>query len=187
MQTYQIVIGLVLLVVGIISKYNGLVNMANRVKEGFSLIDVYLKQRYDLLPNLVELAKQYMAHERGLLERITELRTQLYAGNQTEDNKVNVFNELERNTHQLMVMVENYPQIKASDVFVQLHQSWEEVEENLAAARRSYNAAVTRYNTTTEQFPSNILADLFGFDQKPLLEIPDAERQNISAKNLFNP
>jgi hypothetical protein len=118
MQTYQIVIGLGLLVVGIISKYNGLVNMANRVKEGFSLIDVYLKQRYDLLPNLVELAKQYMAHERGLLERITELRTQLYAGNQTEDNKVNVFNQLERNTHQLMVMVENYPQIKASDVCI---------------------------------------------------------------------
>src|SRR5688572_7451014 len=133
-------------VVGIfgITVYNNLVRRRNVVDQAFSTIDVQLTQRYDLIPKLVETVKQYMGHERSLLEDITRLRSQAVAAT-TPADRIAADNQLTRAMGQLNVTMENYPQLKASDTFVQLQRSLNEVEEQLAAARRSYNAAVTDY------------------------------------------
>ncbi len=177
---------LALIVAFLIFTYNDLVRKANQVKEAFSLIDVYLKQRFDLIPNLVEVVKQHMGHERGVLERLTILRTRTESSSLSSEDKVGLYNELQHTMRQLSVNVENYPSLQSSGLFQQLQQSWEAVEENIAAARRTYNAAATRNNTFQQQFPTNLVNALFGFPAASLLETPEEERANVSAKNLFS-
>jgi LemA protein len=176
----------VLIIAFLIFIYNDLVRQTNQVKEAFSLIDVYLKQRFDLIPNLVEVVKQHMGHERGVLESLTALRTRAESPSLSSEAKVGLYNELQNTMRQLSVSVENYPTLQSSALFQQLQQSWESVEENIAAARRTYNAAATRNNTFQQQFPTNLINALFGFQSAHLLETPAEERENVSAKNLFS-
>jgi len=176
----------VLIIAFLIFTYNDLVRKANQVKEAFSLIDVYLKQRFDLIPNLVEVVKQYMGHERGVLESLTALRTRAESPALSSEAKVGLYNELQSTMRQLAVSVENYPTLQSSTLFQQLQQSWESVEENIAAARRTYNAAATLNNTFQQQFPTNLVNALFGFPAASLLETPEEERANVSAKKLFS-
>src|SRR5262245_37860666 len=160
---YLVIGGVVLLIIIVIGIYNNLVGSRNNVENAFSSIDVMLKKRYDLIPNLLETVKAYMKHEKDTLTNIAELRAKAVSGNLSTDEKVHVENQLSGAMKGLMVAVENYPDLKASSQFTMLQRSWNEAEEQISAARRSYNAAVTSFNNSVEKFPSNILAGIFGF------------------------
>lgn len=179
-----VIIG-VLLITGI-AIFNNLVGARNQVENAFGSIDVMLKKRYDLIPNLVETAKAYMKHERETLTNITGLRARALAPDTSSDEKVQLENQISGLMKSVMVSVENYPELKASEQFTMLQRSWNETEEQISAARRNYNASVTAYNNAVEKFPSNIFASVFGHKRKFVLEIPEAERQNVSAKAMFN-
>jgi LemA protein len=178
------IIGFLLIMAVVI--YNNLVGARNQVENAFGSIDVMLKKRYDLIPNLVETAKAYMKHEKDTLTGITELRTRAMSPTASTDEKVQLENQISGMMKSVMVAVENYPELKASEQFTMLQRSWNETEEQISAARRNYNASVTSYNNAVEKFPSNIFASIFGHKRKSVLEIPETERQNVSAKAMFN-
>ena len=164
--------------------YNNLVRRRNAVDQAFSTIEVQLTQRYDLIPKLVETVKQYMGHERGLLEEIVRLRSQAMQGRTTAE-KVAANNELTGALGRLSVQVENYPQLRSSDNFIHLQRSLNEVEEQLAAARRSYNAAVTEYNNSVETFPGSLIAGVAGFREQQVFVAESHKRQDVDIKGLF--
>lgn len=182
-----IVIGVILLI--IILMYNSLVSKRNKVKEAFASIDVQLKKRYDLIPNILTIANKFMEHERGLLENITALRAQalkLDSSLGSIEGKLKLDGEIQRQMGQLMVNMENYPQIKADQTMMQSMQTYNEVEEHIAAARRFYNAAVLDLNNATELFPSSIIATIFNFKQMPFFKVEDEkERQAVNAQDFF--
>lgn len=181
---YAIVI-LVILLLLIIGLYNSLVRRKNDVENAFASVDVMLKKRYDLIPNLVETVKSYMKHEKSLLNELTSLRTKAVTSNISDDERVALENKITRGISGVMVAVENYPDLKASQNFLQLQGAWNEAEEQISAARRAFNAMVTVYNNKVETFPSNIMAGIMGYKRRTLFEIPEMERQNVNAKNLF--
>jgi LemA protein len=176
--------GVVLFGVFGITMYNSLVRRRNMVDQAFSTIDVQLTQRYDLIPKLVETVKQYMTHEKSLLEDIVRLRSQAVAARDPGD-KIRADNELSRAMGQLNVTMENYPQLKASDTFVMLQRSLNEVEEQLAAARRSYNASVTDYNNAVQTFPSSLVANSMGFGLRQTFVAEEGKRRDVDMKGLF--
>ncbi|MEJ0033930.1 MAG: LemA family protein [Bacteroidota bacterium] len=177
--------GVVLLIIIVIGIYNNLVGARNQVENAFGSIDVMLKKRYDLIPNLVESVKAYMKHEKDTLTSITELRAKAISGNLSTEERIDVENKLSGMMRNVMVAVESYPELKADSQFTMLQRSWNEAEEQISAARRAYNAAVTSYNNACEKFPSSIFASMFGHKRKAVFVIPEVERQNISAKALF--
>ena len=186
MAPMYLVIGVVvLLFIIVIAIYNNLVGARNQVENAFGSIDVMLKKRYDLIPNLVETVKAYMKHEKETLTSITELRTRAVSGNLSNEERVEVENKLTGLMRNVMVAVESYPELKADSQFTMLQRSWNEAEEQISAARRSYNAAVTSYNNAVEKFPSSLFASMFGHKRKAVFVIPEVERQNISAKAMF--
>lgn len=172
-------------VLGSIIIYNSLVGRRNEVENSFSGIDVQLKKRYDLIPNLVSTVKQYAAHEKGLLEKITMLRAQAIEAEGQHDTEVQINNEITRSLGALNIAVENYPDLKASKNFNDLQSTLNEVEGQISAARRAFNAAATDYNNGVQMFPSNIFAGLFGFKERALFEAPPEERKNHNVKDLF--
>jgi LemA protein len=178
-----VVVLAVILVIGV-TMYNSLVRRRNAVDQAFGTIDVQLTQRYDLIPKLVETVKQFMGHERSLLEDIVRLRSQAMGGRTTAE-KVNANNELTAALGRLNVQVENYPQLRSSDTFVHLQRSLNEVEEQLAAARRSYNAAVTDYNNAVESFPSSVIAGMGGFREEQVFVADTTKRGDVDMKALF--
>lgn len=182
---YIVIGGVVLLVIIIVAIYNNLVGSRNQVENAFGSIDVMLKKRYDLIPNLVETVKAYMKHEKETLTSITELRTRAVSGNLSNEERVEVENKMSGLMRNVMVAVESYPELKADSQFTMLQRSWNEAEEQISAARRAYNAAVTSYNNAVEKFPSSIFASMFGHKRKAVFVIPEVERQNISAKAMF--
>jgi LemA protein len=167
-----------------ITMYNNLVRRRNVVDQSFSTIEVQLTQRWDLIPKLVETVKQYMGHERGLLEEIVRLRSQAIAS-RTPADKIAADNQLSRALGQLNVTMENYPQLRSSENFVQLQRSLNEVEEQLAAARRSYNAAVTDYNNAVQTFPSSLIASGTGFGLRQMFVAEEHKRADVNMKSLF--
>lgn len=183
---FIIIFGLLifLLIIGI-SMRNSLVAKKNAVENAFASIDVMLKKRYDLIPNLVETVKVYMNYEKETLSKITELRTQALMPNIPADQKIQLDNQLTGAIRSILVSVENYPQLKANENFLQLQRAWNEAEDQIAAARRTYNASVNEYNTACEVFPTNLIANWMKYEKKAYFEIPEQERQNINAKELF--
>ena len=179
---------IILLIVGgsIVMLYNMLIRRKNEVDNIFGTMDAMLKKRYDLIPNLVETVKEYMEYEQETLVEITKLRSQAISGDVSADDKVAIENKLGGRMRGLMIAVENYPNLKANESFAKLQDSWNEVEEQIAASRRAYNGAVTNYNNAIEMFPSNIIANFLNYQQKQVFEIPEEQRENISAKDLFN-
>ncbi len=165
--------------------YNSLVNKKNQSDNAFSGIDVLLKKRYDLIPNLVAAVKTYMKHEQSVLSDITELRTQAMSGQLTDDERVSVDNKITGAIRGMMVAVENYPDLKANENFLQLQAALNEVEEQISAARRAYNSAVTEYNNALEMIPTNILAALMQYKKKTLFEIAAGESVNVNIQNAF--
>jgi LemA protein len=175
----------VLVILFVIFLYNALIAKKNQVINVFGSIDALLKKRYDLIPKLITTVKQYMKHERELLEKITELRAKAVSGQISDDQKVDLENKIAKVLGGIMVAVENYPDLKANQNFLQLQGSMNEVEEQISAARRAYNAAVTDYNNAVEMFPTNILASMMQYKLKKVFEIPDEQRQDIDAEKLF--
>ena len=166
--------------------YNSLVGKKNNVEKAFGSVDVLLKKRYDLIPNLIASVKQYMQHEAGTLTEITEMRARAVSGNLSSDERVQLDNKITKALGGIMVAVENYPDLKASQNFIQLQGSLNEVEEQISAARRAYNAAVTDFNNAVEMFPTNMLAGMMNYKRKTVFEANEAERQNVNVGQLFN-
>ncbi len=181
---YAIVIVILLLLL-ITALYNSLVRKKNEVENAFASVDVMLKKRYDLIPNLVATVKSYMKHENTLLSELTALRARAVSGQFGDDERIALENKITKGISGIMVAVENYPDLKASQNFLQLQAAWNEAEEQISAARRNFNAAVTTFNNKVETFPSNIMAGIMAYKRRILFEIPDTERKNINAKTLF--
>ena len=181
-----ILIGVVVVVLLVVfGMYNSLIGKKNNVENAFASIDTILKKRYDLIPNLIAAVKQYMQHERGILENITELRSKAMSGNVSSDEAITLNNEINKAMGGIMVAVENYPDLKANQNFMDLQRSLNEVEEQLSAARRAFNAAVTDFNNAVEMFPTNIMAGMMSYKRRQLFEIPEVERENPNVKELF--
>lgn len=180
---------LAILIIWLVATYNSLVSKKNKVKESFASIDVQLKKRYDLIPNILTIAKKYMEHERGLLENITALRAQAVKipdGVENIGNKLQLDGQISKGMGQLMVNMENYPQIKADETMIQSMRTYNEVEEHIAAARRFYNSAVLEMNNACELFPSNIIAGMFNFKQVPFFKVEDEkERERVDASQFL--
>jgi LemA protein len=177
--------GALLLLVLFMVLYNSLIAKKNQVDYAFSGIDVQLKKRHDLIPNLVATVRQYMEHERGLLERITELRARAVSPNLPEGERMQVEAALSTALRSLMIAVENYPNLKANENFLHLQASLNEIEEQLAAARRAYNAAVTDYNNAIEMFPTNFVASMMGLSRRTVFEATEQERATPDVSQLF--
>lgn len=183
------IIGAILLVVLVllgISIYNSLIAKKNQVNNAFSAIDVMLKKRFDLLPNLIETVKQYMQYEENVLTKVVELRSRTTAPNISNEEKLEIDKQLSSAVKGLMINIENYPDLKANQNFLNLQSTWTESEEQIAASRRAYNSAVTDYNNAIMMFPGSIFAGMMNYQQITVLANTEEERKNISAKELFN-
>lgn len=153
-----LVIIAVIVIVSIVSTYNGLVKSYKQIEQSKSLVDVYLKKRFDLIPNLVECVKGYMKHEKEVIMEVTKLRMSYAEGaNQADAEKLN-----DHYTN-IMALVEAYPEIKAGENFLQLQKEISDVESEISAARRIYSTSITTYNNKVQTFPSNIFASIFGY------------------------
>ena len=162
--------------------YNSLVGKKNQCENAFATIDTMLKQRYDLIPNLVAAVKEYMTHEKETLTEITDMRAKAVSGGISSDEAVDLNNKIGRALGGIMVAVENYPDLKASDNFQQLQRSLNETEAQIAASRRAFNAAVTDFNNAVEMFPTNIMANMMSYKPMTWFSIPNEERQNRSVR-----
>ncbi len=161
--------------------FNQIIKENNLVKKAFSTVDVYLKKRYDLVPNLVEIVKGHAAHEKEVFENITNARVRAM-DSKTEDDLVKSDNELNKALKSLFMVAEQYPNLKTNESFVELQKKLTALEDELAAARRTYNAAVTEYNTTLESFPTNLMGKLMRKKQKDLFVVNDDIRNAINMK-----
>ncbi|MEJ0090924.1 MAG: LemA family protein [Limisphaerales bacterium] len=159
-----VIAGIVLLPgIFVIAQYNALIALKNYIRESWSNVDTELKRRYDLIPNLVAVVKGYAAHERGTLERVTELRNRCVANNGSPAEQAVDEKQLVDSLKQLLVVVENYPQLKADQNFLKLQGELVNTEDRIQAARRFYNGNVRDYRNKCETFPGNLVANLFGF------------------------
>ncbi len=162
--------------------YNGLVQLRVRADSAWSDIDVQLKRRHDLIPNLVETVKGYAAHEKGTFENIARYRTAAMAAT-TPDQKIEAEGQLTNALRGLLAVAENYPQLRASEQFTSLQASLNEIEDSLQNSRRYYNAVVRDLNTKIQSFPTNILAGMFGFQSRPFFQVESpADRENVQVK-----
>jgi LemA protein len=174
MTAFYILLALVAVALtGAITIYNRLVRNRQMVQEGWSGIDVQLKRRADLIPNLIEAVKGYMGHERGVLEKVTELRAQSLKAGGVGD-KARVEGALGAALGNLLAVAENYPDLKASQNFIQLQQSLADIEEQVQLSRRYYNGAARNLNILVASFPSNLVANMFRFTPVEYFEIEDA-------------
>lgn len=172
-----ILIILLILVIWAISCYNRLVRLRNDVKEGYSTMDVYLKKRYDLIPNLVETVKGYAKHENGTLEKVIAARNGV-ANAKTDSDKVEAENVLSGTLKTLFAVSENYPDLKANQNFMDLQSQLNQIEEDIANARRYYNGSAKLFNNACETFPSVLIANMFHFTQYPMYEVNTSEERN---------
>lgn len=173
-----------IVVIGPYLIYVQLIKKKNKVKEAEGSVDVQLKKRYDLIPNILTIAKKFMEHERSLIEDITKLRTQAAKANEMSE-KIKLDNAIKGKMEQLMINVENYPQLKSDATMVQAMQTYAEVEEHIAAARRFYNSAVNELNNAVEIFPSSAIAGMLNIKAKPFFEVQENERRPINASDIL--
>ena len=174
------IIGVIVLFVilfTVLGMYNGLVKQRNRVKQSASGIDVYLNQRFDLIPNLVECVKVYSKHESEIFEKVAELRESYKSQKVVDFEKAE---EINNGLNQILAIAENYPDLKASEQYLNLQKTLTKIESQLQAARRIYNTEVTSYNNKVMVVPSNIVAKMFGFKEFELFEIEEYKKENIN-------
>lgn len=177
-----ILIGVIVVVIWVAMAFNGLVALKNRAKEAWADIDVQLKRRYDLIPNLVETVKGYATHERELFEKVTAARANAMNA-QGIGAKGDAENMLSGTLKSLFAVSENYPELKASQNFLALQNELTDTEDKIQAARRFYNTNVRDLNISVESFPTNVLANAFGFKQMELFQTAnEAERQPVAVK-----
>jgi LemA protein len=176
-----LLIVIVLVIFVLIGLYNSLVQLRVRADSSWSDIDVQLKRRHDLIPNLVETVKGYAAHEKGTFENIAKFRSQAMQASSPAD-KAAAENQLTGALKSLFAVAENYPELKASEQFTQLQGALSQTEDAIQNSRRYYNAVVRDLNTKIQSFPSNIMAGMFGFQQKQFFETAQADREPVAVK-----
>ena len=181
MWIYIIMVIIVLILIYFGVTYNSFVKLSNTVKEAFSTMDVYLKKRWDLIPNIVETVKGYAKHEKSTLKEIIELRNSTY-DNMSTNEKVDVNNKLSQGINKLMAIAEAYPELKANENFKDLSQQLTKVEDDIANSRKYYNGAVRIFNDKVQMFPSNIVAGILGFKEQKMFEASENERENVQVK-----
>ena len=182
-----IVVGAIVLI-GCYMTYVSVIQKKNKVMEAFRSIDVQLQKRYDLIPNILTIAQKFMEHEKGLFEEVTKLRTQAMSTPTDMDNmgkKIQLDSQIKVLMVQIMVAVENYPQLKSDQTMVTAQQTYNEVEEHIAAARRFYNAAVLELNNAVEIFPSSIFAAMVGARKQEFFQADEAARKAVNASEFF--
>lgn len=176
-----LIIVLAVVAVAIIAMYNGLIKLKNRVDEAWSDIDVQLKRRYDLIPNLVNTVKGYAAHEKELFEKVTEARARAMGAGTTQD-KVQAENALSNTLKSLFAVAENYPDLKANQNFLELQRELTDTEDKIQAARRFYNGNVRDFNTKIQVFPTNIIAGMLGFSKRDFFEAEEKEKEPVKVE-----
>lgn len=183
MPTWLIVILVivVLLILWIVGTYNGLVSLRNRVKDAWSQIDVQLKRRFDLIPNLVETIKGYAKHESETLESVIKARN-TYLSAEAPEDKLKADGELTKAVNKLFALAESYPDLKANTNFLELQTELQNTESKIAMSRQFYNDIVMQYNNKVEMVPSNIVASLFKFQKEAFFKVDEAERENVQVK-----
>ncbi len=179
-----IVIGIILLLplIYVIVTYNTLVALRNHIRDAWGNVDTELKRRYDLIPNLVATVKGYAAHEKEVLERVTQLRTQCLASQGRPGEQAVDENQLVAALQRLLAVVENYPQLKADQNFLQLQRELVNTEDRIQAARRFYNGNVRDYRNKCETFPSSLVAGAFGFEPQDYFQVPPSVREVPNAE-----
>lgn len=172
---------LVLIILYVFMTYNSLVKLRNRVKDQWSQIDVQLKRRFDLIPNLVNTIKGYTKHESETLEKVIQARN-TYVTATTPDEKMKANNELSGVLTKLFALSESYPDLKANTNFIELQSELQETENKIAMARQFYNDTVLTYNNKVEMVPSNIIAGMFHFQKQEFFQVAEEERQNVKVE-----
>jgi LemA protein len=178
MVLYIILAIIVLIIIGFIFYYNKFIRLKNQAEESFSGIDVQLKRRHDLIPNLVEIVKGYAKHEKETLEKVIQARNMAINAQSVED-KAQAENMLTGALKTIFALSESYPNLKANTNFLDLQQTLSEIEDNIQLARRYYNAVTRDYNVLCESFPSVLIANIFGFKKRAFFEIEEAEKENV--------
>ena len=171
----------VLILIYLGSTYNSFVVLRNRVKDQWAQIDVQLKRRFDLIPNLVETVKGYASHEKDTLEAVVKARNE-YLSSDTPEGKIAANNDLNKVVTKLFALAESYPELKADTSFRELQTTLTETEDKISYARQFYNDVVMKYNNKVEVFPSNIVAGLFGFKTSAYFNATEEERENVKVK-----
>ena len=178
---YVIIILLVLVLFYFFITFNNLVKLNNRVKESFSTMDVYLKKRWDLIPNIVNVVKGYSDYEKSTLESIIKIRS-LAFDTLSNDEKIESDNSITDSISKLTLLKEDYPELKANKNYLQLSENLTKIENDIANSRKYYNGTVRIFNNKVEMFPSNIVAKILGYKSKEMFIINDNERENINVK-----
>lgn len=180
MDIVYIILTVILFVILIIfALYNKLIKLLNRVKKAKANIEIYSNKRFDLIPNLVECVKGYSNHESTTLEEIVALRSNYSKSKNLNIEQVKNMNE---QLNKYLAIVENYPELKANEQYLNLQKELRNIEDELERARRIYNDEVTEYNTLTETIPSNIVASIFAFKKAQLFQIEDSKRENVKVE-----
>lgn len=169
---------IILIIIYAFILYNNFISLDNKVKEAFSTMDVYLKKRWDLIPNLVETVKGYTKYEEETLMRVTKLRNTVY-NEMTNDEKIINNEELSSDVSKIMALKEAYPELKANENFIDLSNKLTKIEDDIANARKYYNGTVRIYNNKVQMFPNNIFAKIFGYKTKRMFEASLEDKQNI--------
>jgi len=177
-MVYVILAVVGIIVIAGIVMYNSFVSLRNKVNEAFSTMDVYMKKRFDIIPNLVSVVKGYAGHESEVLQKLTETRANATNRNEQLSAEANITKALD----QIMVTVEKYPDLKANQNFLELQEQLVQIENDIASARRYYNGSVREMNTSIQSFPNNLIAGMFGFKTAPMFEAKDSERQVVSTE-----
>ena len=182
MLIWIIIAIIIVLAIAFVGMYNSFIKLKNSCEEAFSTMDVYMKKRFDLIPNLVETVKGYAAHEKETLEKVMAARNGIQSA-ATVEEKMAQENVLTGTLKSLFAVAEAYPDLKANTNFLDLQNQLNLVEEDIANSRKYYNAVVKQFNTKCEMFPSNIIASMFHFERKPMFEVDSAEeRKNVEVK-----
>lgn len=177
MEFIWVILGVIFLL--IIVTYNNLVRLKNLVNSSFSSIDVILKKRYDIIPNLVETVKAYMNYEEKVLIEVTELRAKALDNSGSINDKIKLDKDISQDVNKIFALSENYPDLKVSENFLKLQSAIIDIEDELSAARRAFNAAATEYNINIKVFPNNMFSGMFGFSEVNLFETKDKSNIKI--------
>lgn len=179
---YIIIALVVLLVIYFISNYNKFVRLRNQVEEAFATMDVYLKKRWDLIPNLVNTVKGYAKHESETLEKVIALRNVNNYSDMSDEEKIEANQQISAGISRLLAVAEAYPELKANGNFMDLSNQLKSVENDIANSRKYYNAVVKTYNNAIMVFPANIVASMFNFTSKKMFEAATEERENVKVE-----
>lgn len=178
---YIVLCVVALLAIIVVGLYNKLSRQKVSINEASSDIETFLKQRYDMIPNLVEIVKGYAKHEKSTFEAVTELRNKAMSSGSLED-KIKIDDQLSQGLSKLFALAENYPELKANTNFLDLQTSLKDLEESIQKSRRYYNGTVRDFNAMIVVFPNNLIANMFGFKAEPFFEASEQEQKNVEIK-----